>query len=88
MTHGGFLLYLAANSDAIQHNNNSSYNKNNNSNNNNNNNEKSYNKCSLIGARVEEVSYREAPEEIAKMLESKMSVLNLTARHATSGRQQ
>lgn len=80
MTHGGFLLYLAANSDAIQHNNNSSCN-------NNNNNEKNYNKCSLIGARVEEVSYREALQEIAKILESKMSVLNLTARHATSGRQ-
>lgn len=78
MTHGGFLLYLAANSDAIQHNNNSSYN---------NNNENNYNKCSLIGARVEEVSYREALQEIAKIIESKMSVLNLTARHATSGRQ-
>lgn len=87
MTHGGFLLYLAANSDAIQHNN-SSCNKHNNNNNCNCSNERNYNKCSLIGARVEEVSYREALEEIAKMLESKMSVLDLTARHATSGRQQ
>lgn len=80
-------LYLAANSNASQHN------CHNNSKNNNNN-------CSLIVARVKEVSYRRgAPErkqaqKLATCLENcvvkdalkwKMSGVNVTAGHATSG---